>query len=537
MNHPTPTAKRRRLDDALHKPFRSPLKTVTNSSNIAKGHDGGANNDEVDSKDKFISTVAASTASDLVTVFNAKAAGSTAQVPTTPARQAVRRAPTSLKTVGQTPGNLLHRPFTPSTLAHARTAAGINQDDDGSTRKDDDDGEVIDSDTGLAIKMSVEPEPEFCQDTPMQQRHRQDVSKSTDNCNDGSLRQQSLSASPSATANQLPSQTESFSSIITNTQSTSSSQSDNSTSKTPALDTTIGTKTPVRTRRRQHPKYPSSARPNLDAAIHASAFKIPTNTSRPFPLHRSTAASSSKNQETDPELLALEKEIRDMESQTRTLRSQIETLRSAEGLPEVRNSPYSKRRSQGGAGQENEDAAVGRLGELMSKWKGVSQSAAEQVFEDVRDRFRDIGGLAGYKRQERARKKERVLSDWAWEKAEALENDAADAVAVAEKTRKSKRMKGRSGEDSDVDGDSEDSNGSGSQVGGQNETFAARDEAKAALAKEVQRQVEQTQKQEADAEKEQDEEDEEFDMAKMLDMLNIEPHVIGWCVKTQVWLP
>ena len=196
----------------------------------------------------------------------------------------------------------------------------------------------------------------------------------------------------------------------------------------------------------------------------------------------------------DPELVALDHAVRTLEAQTRSLRFQIDTLRQAEGLPEVVASGAAV-------------VSTGRLGKLMTKWRGVAQEAADEVFEDVRVRFRDVGGMQGYRRQERQRKKERVVEDWAWEKAGVFDKGSEEE--------KENRGQG--------DGESETLKNKIKFEGME----------KVALQAEVERQ-----EQEVREEEQEEDEDgvDEFTMRTMLDMLNIEPDVIGWDVRTMAWV-
>lgn len=324
---------------------------------------------------------------------------------------------------GQTPGNNpLNKPFTPSALAHATTPATTGSDED--EFGEDHFGDDIELDMPASQNTPVKP-----------------LSRTTSG---SGLKHKTPSASPqssSSTAHNSP---------ISSQAETNIGTDEGSTSQTPTI---------------HRGKYPASR------AIPKSALRSGAITPGTFRVPHTPAPTS-----TDPEILALEKAVKELESQMRVLRSQIDTLRQAEGLPEV------------GAA---DSGPVGRLGELMAKWRGVSQEAAEQVFEDVRLRFKDMGGLKGYKRQERERKRERVMEDWAWEKAGAF--NTAD--------------------------------GQGAKLGGvEEETFDRK--AGNALALEIERQVVE----------EEDDEEKEFDMLAMLEMLHIEPEVIGWDVQKQAWI-
>lgn len=123
----------------------------------------------------------------------------------------------------------------------------------------------------------------------------------------------------------------------------------------------------------------------------------------------------------------------------------------------------------------------------------MSQEAADQVFDDVSARFRDVGGMRGYQRQQRQEKKDRFHEDWAWEKAGGF---SSAGVGADEK----EKLEGME---------------------------------KVALAAEVERQEREKILEDEVAE---EEAQDEFTMATMLDMLNIEYSTIGWDEKCMSWV-
>ncbi|KAF1347617.1 hypothetical protein BDV97DRAFT_355590 [Delphinella strobiligena] len=382
MSSSTPGSKRRRVDQAqsaLHKPFRSPLKTAQN----------GNNNDAPSSTLESIG----------------KAGTPASSIPKTPAR--------SKAAAGQTPRNALYKPFTPSTLAKASLPGSSPAKPHANEGAEEDENE----------------EPGQTQETL--------------------LKRQRLNQSPNINAP-----------LRSLSQQTSTSHSTNTSSQTPEAEVMHSTKTAIHASPFKAPPHPPTlpsrtpSRPILKTAIKAG-----TITPGSFLLSPSQSS-------TDPEIAALEASIRDLERQTRVLRNQIDVLRTAEGLPSQNS--------------ESKDGSS-KLETLLAKWRNVSQEAAETVFADVSTRFKDAGGMRGYKRTQRTRQREQEMEDLAWESANSFSASAASSA-----------------------------------------------EEKEAL-EEIKQQREMEDREMVD-------EEEEFTMEIMLGMLHIEAGVIGWDGGRQGWV-
>lgn len=172
--------------------------------------------------------------------------------------------------------------------------------------------------------------------------------------------------------------------------------------------------------------------------------------------------SPSFQSENDPEIAELDRSIWELESQTRALRNQIDALRAAEGLPS----------------QNSNSKGDSKLDLLLCKWRTVSQEAAETVFADVSTRFKDAGGMRGYKRTQRTRQREQEMEDMAWESANSFSASSAEEKEALEEIKQKREME----------------------------------------------------------DKEMVDEEEEFTMETMLGMLHIEPGVIGWDGGRQGWV-
>lgn len=117
---------------------------------------------------------------------------------------------------------------------------------------------------------------------------------------------------------------------------------------------------------------------------------------------RKQAAFTTSSKRLDPTEGAAQKALTTLEFQIRTIRNEIETLTQA--------------------GQLTKSTIDADLEELTQKWKVAAQTAAEELFGTVKERVRDMGGVAAW--QETEKKKHDRNTGFGYFKEEVESNDA-----------------------------------------------------------------------------------------------------------------
>ena len=91
-----------------------------------------------------------------------------------------------------------------------------------------------------------------------------------------------------------------------------------------------------------------------------------------------------QNIRTDPEIAQLQKTHRALQSRLHALRSELDTASQAQKIET--------------SGKDSE------LETLIVKWRGVTQDAADEVFEGAKERVVRMGGVAGWKKRQEEQK-------------------------------------------------------------------------------------------------------------------------------------
>lgn len=102
-----------------------------------------------------------------------------------------------------------------------------------------------------------------------------------------------------------------------------------------------------------------------------------------------------QRQPPDPTLANLQKAHRTLQSRLLTLRTELDTTSQALKIE-----------------SSNKDA---ELNALISKWRGVSQDAADEVFEGARERIARMGGVRGWKKQQEEKEQQMRGGGFGWD--------------------------------------------------------------------------------------------------------------------------
>ena len=211
------------------------------------------------------------------------------------------------------------------------------------------------------------------------------------------------------------------------------------------LDATSSTLSkPFKSPLRRPPATPEAAAPHAPTKHeeHPSSTTTPRAQSTPdtiptshttSPAAASTPVSTSKRKRStllpaDPTLLHLEKQQRLLQAHLSSLRSDLDTAQQALRLE-----------------SSTQDA---ELETLVAKWRGVAQSAADEVFEGARERVARMGGMKAW----RERMREGRMGGWG-EEEEKQERGAGGEYDDNGETLERHRGRGTEKETETKDGD------------------------------------------------------------------------------------
>jgi hypothetical protein len=196
----------------------------------------------------------------------------------------------------------------------------------------------------------------------------------------------------------------------------------------------------------------------------------------------------------DPEIVVTQQAIKNLEAKIRVLRSQNGILAQAVQIatPTSSTPPSSGPTSSTPTLQQQHQP---RLIRLTHKWKSASQLAAEEVFSSFAQNIKDNGGYTSYLQNRR----------YASTSASGFFNDEDDSKDATNE------------EDwRDEDGDVLTERGKRQRRGEMEEK-------------------EYGHREDGGGDEDEDEEEEELSLGTMLQVLNIDPEVIGWNSKTLAW--
>ncbi|KAL4950875.1 hypothetical protein BDW69DRAFT_171184 [Aspergillus filifer] len=153
------------------------------------------------------------------------------------------------------------------------------------------------------------------------------------------------------------------------------------------------------TKSSQQSEIPSSARESSYSSAStprsASSLLTPPPTRKRTLLGVGRPIPSRTLATTDPEISALQKQQRELQSRLSTLRSELDTVQQALRIE-----------------SSNRDE---ELETLISKWKKVSQDAAEEVFTGAQERISRMGGVKAWRekmKSDDARWEQEEMESW-----------------------------------------------------------------------------------------------------------------------------
>jgi Swi5-dependent recombination DNA repair protein 1 len=200
----------------------------------------------------------------------------------------------------------------------------------------------------------------------------------------------------------------------------------------------------------------------------------------------------------DPEIVQAQQAIKNLEAKIRVLRSQNGILSQAVQITTI---PATSSQPSSGSATSTSHSSTStqpRLIRLSQKWKKASQQAAEEVFSSFSQNIKDNGGYTTYLQNQR----QNTTS------ASAFFNDEDDTKDATNE------------EDwRDEDGDVLTERGKRQRRGEMQEKEHGYKQ----------------QREDEGGDEEGEEEEEELSLGTMLQVLNIDPEVIGWDSKTLAW--
>jgi Swi5-dependent recombination DNA repair protein 1 len=194
----------------------------------------------------------------------------------------------------------------------------------------------------------------------------------------------------------------------------------------------------------------------------------------------------------DPEIVQAQQAIKNLEARIRILRSEngilTQALQITSVTPQSSTSQGSSASTQHSSSAPTHDKQP-RLIRLTQKWQKASQLAAEEVFDSFAQQIKDNGGFTTFLAQQKQSSTSGFYND----------NDGKGKETNEDNWR-------------DEDGDVLTERGKRQRRGEIEERIC-----------------------EKEAEQEVEEEEDELSVGTMLQVLNIDPEVIGWDTKTLAW--
>jgi Swi5-dependent recombination DNA repair protein 1 len=195
----------------------------------------------------------------------------------------------------------------------------------------------------------------------------------------------------------------------------------------------------------------------------------------------------------DPEIVQAQQVVKNLEAQIRGLRSENGILSQAVQITGVTHQSSASQQSTSSSTQQQQPQQQPRLIRLTQKWLKASQLAAEEVFTSFAQQIKDNGGYTTYLAQQKQNTTSRFYND-------------EDREEQGKETNEDNWR--------DEDGDVLTERGKRQRRGEIEE-----------------RACEKETEEQAEAEEEED----ELSLGTMLQVLNIDPEVIGWDTKSLAW--
>ena len=136
-------------------------------------------------------------------------------------------------------------------------------------------------------------------------------------------------------------------------------------------------------------------------ALHGTTTPVRKSTLSTSPI--SHESPISRNRTSDPAAVAAEAKLRTLQSQIRRIKEDIDVLQQATDIlsptpprnPDNEESSADPRVSDGVAGGRPHGKKKG-LAEMITKWRGISQTAADALFPTVAARVEASGGIKAF---------------------------------------------------------------------------------------------------------------------------------------------
>jgi len=280
--------------------------------------------------------------------------------------------------------------------------------------------------------------------------------------------------------------------------------------------------------------FRSPLKTTSDGLAQANALHSTTT-----PVRKSTLSTShvlhgppiSRHTSTDPAAVAAEAKLRTLQSQIRRIKEDIDVLQQATDIlsptpshkPDNEESTAEPPASDGIADGQTQGKRKG-LAEMITKWRGISQTAADALFPTVAARVESSGGVKAFYAQHS------VSNDNAGTAGPSNGNGSSSWVERDELEAGEAMLEEEAEAAYDANGD---------LIGEAERSERKRqlESARAKRAKEAQAMEDKMNEDRQAAAHPGEEEDAEFTMDTMLKSLNIKADVIGWDSKQQRWVP
>jgi Swi5-dependent recombination DNA repair protein 1 len=197
----------------------------------------------------------------------------------------------------------------------------------------------------------------------------------------------------------------------------------------------------------------------------------------------------------DPEIAQAQQVVRNLEAQIRGLRSENGILSQA--LQITTSTPQGSQQSSASTPQQQQQP---RLIRLTHKWQKASQLAAEEVFESFAQQIKDNGGFTTFLAQQKQNTTSGFYND--------------------------DNREGKANETNEEDWRDED---------GEMLTERGKRQRRGEIEEQVHEHERACEKEAEQREVEVEEEEEDLSLGTMLQVLNIDPEVVGWDIKTLAW--